>query len=73
MNMNETNTSSVCRAFGAVTQAGKPAPRKSIAARGKVIELPKVLFSKTVTPRLKQRLVEEGCSRYLMKKLLYGR
>jgi len=56
MNTNETDTSPVSGAFGAVTQAGNPAPRKSIPASRKHIEIPRFPFGNTVTPERYQRL-----------------
>jgi hypothetical protein len=60
MNTNETETSAVSGALGAVTQADNPAPRKSIPASRKHIETPRVPFNKMVTPELYQRLRPTG-------------
>jgi len=77
MNTNETNTSSVFGAFGAVTQAGNPAPTKNIAVRRKVIQNPRFPFDKAITPELNPRLRptdwKKPCGGYLTKKLLYVR
>jgi len=56
MNTNETNTSAVSGAFGTLTQAGNPAPRKSMPASRKVNENPRFPFDKSVTPELNHRL-----------------
>jgi hypothetical protein len=60
MNTNETDTSAVSGALGAVTQADSTAPRKSTAASRKHIEIPRILFDNTVTPELYQRLRPTG-------------
>jgi hypothetical protein len=72
MNTNETDTSSVSGAFETVTQAGNPAPRKSIPASKKLIKNPRFPFDKAVTPELNQRLGptewKKLCGSYLTKK-----
>ena len=77
MNTNETDTSSVSGAFGTVTHAGNPAPRKSMPASRKLIENPTFPFNKAVTPKLTMRLRPTEwkilCGSYLTKKLLYVR
>ena len=77
MNMNETDTSSVSVAFGAVTQAGNPVPTKSIAARRKVIQNPRFPFDKAITPELNPRLCsaewKKLCGSHLTEKLLHVR
>jgi hypothetical protein len=52
VNTNKTETSSVPGDFGTVTQAGNPAPRKSMAARRKVVQNPRLPFNKEITPEL---------------------
>jgi hypothetical protein len=52
VNTNKTETSSVSGAFGTVTQAGNPAPRKSMAVRRKVVKNPGFPFGKAITPEL---------------------